>query len=104
MKDTIAKMRALVSIKSALLTSIQDDLDTANRRIVHLESRVEQLEEDASWWKSLDESMARVEIDERGDEIQVDTHISEYIQVGDIDTVGEIRAITDVADFDLDQT
>jgi len=63
MKDTIAKMRALVSMKSSLIEALRADLEAALRkvtrrdyRITALEERVAELEalSDQAWYEAMD--------------------------------------------------
>ena len=51
MKDTIAKMRALVSMKSTLIEALRSDLEAAARKITKLEAQVAKHE---AWWEAMD--------------------------------------------------
>ena len=67
-KDTIEKVRALVSMKTALIDALRGDLETAAQRITHLEAKIDELESvlrfqhENAWWKTQDEEMSREEL------------------------------------------
>jgi len=72
MKDTLLKLRALVSMKTTLIHALQEDLATAHRRMYLLEIRVTEaekmivkIERENPWWKPLDDEMGRIEQKER---------------------------------------
>ncbi len=64
MKDTLLKLRALVSMKTTIIKGLQEDIVTANRRMAFMEARLEIIERDNPWWKPLDEEMGRIEANE----------------------------------------
>ena len=72
MKDTLNKLRNLVSMKTVLLDAIQEDLAKATAKIILLEDRVAELETESSWWKAMDNDLASRENDERSDEITLE--------------------------------
>lgn len=92
MKDTLVKLRALVTMKSTLIAAIQESLAQARVKIIlledeasMLEGRVLELEKESAWWKSLDESMARRETEARADEVHVDVTLKEILAMPDFD-------------------
>ena len=92
MKDTLVKLRALVTMKSTLIAAIQESLAQARVKIIlledeasMLEGRVLELEKESAWWKSLDESMTRRETEAHADEVHVDVTLKEILAMPDFD-------------------
>jgi len=76
-KDTLNKLRALVSMKTTIIKQLSTDLRVAELRIIHLDVRVKALEEESSWWKALDKEQER--LGARDDEDMVDVPMHAYV-------------------------
>jgi len=77
MKDTIAKVRAIVSMKSCLIDALRADLEAASAKIMALEAENEELRSSVEWWQAQDRdeawiaSLADEEAERRGLKVDV---------------------------------
>ncbi len=70
MKDTIAKVRALISMKSRFITLLEADLRAAEHKIGRLDARIRVLEAESGWWKTQDAELGRKEAQDEVDHIE----------------------------------
>ena len=59
MKDTLRKLRALVTMKGSIINALMDEQKQMSLKIAHLQDRVQTLELESQWWKAQDDDVEK---------------------------------------------